>query len=189
MSNGRRMKKVERLTSLIILALFLVTVVMFINYAELEKQAISISNQRNLILDDLYPMTADLRIRMRFLEANIKRAESDIEELKNGQAFPEFNAEVSWYTAGVESTGKSPGDKGYGITASGELVKPTYTIAADSRFPFGTKILIDGIVYVVEDRGSLIYDNRIDIFVESLNEIPPEGRVIKKAYILEWGIS
>lgn len=136
---------------------------------------------------DLYPMMADAIVRIDYLEANLKRAESDIEELKNLDNFPSFNAEVSWYTAGFESTGKSPGHPEYGVTASGKMVQPSHTIAADGRFPFGTKILIDDIVYVVEDRGELIYDNRVDIYVENLDDIPPEGRVIKKAYILEWG--
>lgn len=136
---------------------------------------------------DLYPMMADAIVRIDYLEANLKRAESDIEELKNLDNFPSFDAEVSWYTAGFESTGKSPGHPEYGVTASGKMVQPSHTIAADGRFPFGTKILIDDIVYVVEDRGELIYDNRVDIYVENLDDIPPEGRVIKKAYILEWG--
>ena len=34
---------------------------------------------------------------------------------------------------GPESTGKSPGDPGYGVTASGAYVKDGHTIAVDPR--------------------------------------------------------
>jgi len=39
--------------------------------------------------------------------------------------------EITYYTAGHESTGKNPGDPAYGITKSGTTVKEGQTIAAD----------------------------------------------------------
>ena len=195
MSNGRRRKKYfikdKKKFADFSKMVFVVLVIgaLVVGNCILEKHEEELKIQGNLMLDDLYPMVADARIRMDYLEANLKRAESDIEELKELDNFPSFDAEVSWFTAGFESTGKSPGHPEYGLTASGKMVQPSHTIAADGRFPFGTKILIDDIVYVVEDRGGLIYDNRVDIYVENLDDIPLEGRVIKKAYILEWGRS
>ena len=52
-----------------------------------------------------------------------------------------------------------------GRTASGTKATAGRTIAAPSNFKFGTKLLINGKEYVVEDRGGAIKGNRIDLFV------------------------
>ena len=51
-----------------------------------------------------------------------------------------------------------------GITASGVKAVEGVTAAADSRFPFGTKLYIDGHEYIVQDRGGAIKGNKIDVF-------------------------
>ena len=51
------------------------------------------------------------------------------------------------------------------ITASGVRAEEGRTIAADlSVFPFGTKLRINGNIYIVEDCGGGINGNRLDIF-------------------------
>ena len=57
--------------------------------------------------------------------------------------------------------------KSNGITASGARAVEGVTIAADKRFPFGTKLIIDGHEYTVQDRGGAIKSNRIDIYFTS----------------------
>ena len=54
-----------------------------------------------------------------------------------------------------------------GITASGTRATAGRTVAASSKFAFGTKLNIGGNIYTVEDRGGAIKGNRIDIFVNS----------------------
>ncbi len=54
-----------------------------------------------------------------------------------------------------------------GYTSSGSRATAGRTVAASSRFSFGTKLLINGKQYVVEDRGSAIVGNRIDIYMDS----------------------
>ena len=54
-----------------------------------------------------------------------------------------------------------------GITASGARATAGHTVAAPSTFAFGTKLLINGKTYVVEDRGGAIQGNRIDIYMNS----------------------
>lgn len=84
---------------------------------------------------------------------------------------------VTFYTAGVESTGKNLGDKGYGITASGTTVSEGRTVACPKSLPFGTKIHIEGFGYrVCEDRGGAIVEGHLDIYVDSITKARKLGR-------------
>lgn len=79
---------------------------------------------------------------------------------------------ITGYCACVSCCGKSNG-----ITASGTKAKAGRTIAADtSKYPFGTKLKINGNVYTVEDRGGAINGDKIDIFFDSHSEA------------LQWGV-
>ena len=60
----------------------------------------------------------------------------------------------------------------YGIGASGIKVTENHSIAAGPEIPFGTKVFIpalkdmqSGGIYTVEDRGSAITENCLDIFL------------------------
>lgn len=72
---------------------------------------------------------------------------------------------VTAYCSCQKCCGKSDG-----ITASQVLARSNHTIAADSSIPFGTKLLIDGVTYTVEDRGGLIKGNHIDIYFDTHQE-------------------
>ena len=54
-----------------------------------------------------------------------------------------------------------------GITSSGKKATAGRTIAAPASFALGTKVLINGKEYVVEDRGGAIRGNRIDVYMNS----------------------
>lgn len=56
---------------------------------------------------------------------------------------------------------------GMGITASGARLQAGVTIAAPSRFAFGTKLEFNNHVYTVQDRGGAIKGNIIDLYVPS----------------------
>ena len=72
-----------------------------------------------------------------------------------------------------------------GITASGVKAKQGVTVAADTRvFPFGTKIVIDGHTYTVQDRGGAINGNRIDIYFDSHQAALNFGRQTKTVTVL-----
>ena len=71
---------------------------------------------------------------------------------------------------------KCCGSHANGYTASGTKATAGRTIAAPSNFAFGTKLIINGKEYVVEDRGGAIKGNRIDMYVES------------HAQALAWGV-
>lgn len=96
------------------------------------------------------------------------------------------------YTAGVESTGKRPGDRGYGITYSGVRVRRgvVSTIAADPKvFPIGTLLYIPGYGYgVVADTGKAIKGNRIDLYFETPGQVYREwGKRTVKVEVLVLG--
>ncbi len=57
-----------------------------------------------------------------------------------------------------------------GITAMGTTAKAGRTVAAPPGFSFGTKLLINGKEYTVEDRGGAIKGNRIDMYVNTHSE-------------------
>ncbi len=61
-------------------------------------------------------------------------------------------------------------------TASGTTATAGRTIAAPAGYAFGTQLIINGQVYTVEDRGSAITGNRIDIFFSSHQEALNFGR-------------
>lgn len=86
--------------------------------------------------------------------------------------------EVTAYTAGEESTGKTPAHPLYGVTASGAYVEEGRTIACPPSLAFGTKIYIPEMenVYTCEDRGSAITEGHLDIYVADLDEALTFGR-------------
>lgn len=59
---------------------------------------------------------------------------------------------------------------GTGRTASGTTPVQGRTVAASSKYAFGTKLNIGGHIYTVEDRGGAIQGNKLDIFVNSKTE-------------------
>lgn len=68
-------------------------------------------------------------------------------------------------------------------TASGTRATAGRTIAADtSVLPFGTKVMINGQIYTVEDTGGAIVGNRIDIFFNSHQDALEFGRRVATVY-------
>ena len=64
-----------------------------------------------------------------------------------------------------------------GITASGVKAKAKHTLAAPSKYKFGTRIYLEGFGdYYVEDRGGAIKDNRLNMFFNTHQEA------------LKWGV-
>lgn len=61
-----------------------------------------------------------------------------------------------------------------GRTASGAPMVIGRTVATGRQYPFGTKLLINGIIYTVEDRG--VPNGCVDILVESHSEAKRRGR-------------
>ncbi|MFC5713042.1 3D domain-containing protein [Thalassorhabdus alkalitolerans] len=109
--------------------------------------------------------------------------------LKN---YPAKHVVATGYTAGPESTGKSPGHPAYGITYSGVEARRDVvsTIAADpEHFPIGTVLYIPEYGYgVVADTGSAIKGMKIDLFYETTDEVFEEwGKRELEVYVIREG--
>lgn len=116
-----------------------------------------------------------------------EQALEKIKELEQRDYVGQFK--VTWYTAGEESTGKTPDHPEYGITATGTEVTPGQTIASDwSILPPGTKVYIEGIgERIVEDSGSGVNGKHIDVYIPNVDEAYARGVSYAKVYILEEG--
>ncbi|WP_352420326.1 3D domain-containing protein [Proteiniborus sp.] len=95
------------------------------------------------------------------------------------------------YDLSYESTGKRPGDKWYGITASGTQARPGAVAVDPKVIPLGTKLYIESLdstpdygYAIAEDTGGAIKGNRIDLFFESAKEVKSFGRRKVKVYII-----
>jgi uncharacterized protein YabE (DUF348 family)/3D (Asp-Asp-Asp) domain-containing protein len=90
------------------------------------------------------------------------------------------------YDPGPLSTGKRPGDRGYGVTASG--MRAGYgVVAVDPRvIPLGTRLYIPGYGYAIAgDTGSAIVGNRIDLGFATYAEAIRFGRRFVAVYVLQ----
>lgn len=77
------------------------------------------------------------------------------------------------------------GQYAYGATASGVMPTVNRTVASNC-LPFGTRLLIDGQEYIVEDRGdSNMNDFWIDIYVGSHEEALQRGMLSMEVWIVD----
>lgn len=94
------------------------------------------------------------------------------------------------YTAGSACTGKKPGDKGYGITASGMKAQVGVVAVDTSVIPLGTKLYVEGYGYAVAgDTGGSIKNNKIDLFFNSYSDAVQYGVKNVNVYVLGKQIS
>lgn len=75
---------------------------------------------------------------------------------------------LTYYCSGRCCNGKNAGR-----TASGVPMTVGRTVATGREFPFGAKLLINGVIYTVEDRG--VPSGCVDILVESHSEANRRG--------------
>lgn len=100
--------------------------------------------------------------------------------------------EATAYCACYECCGKWPGNKWYGITATGTRAK-VGTIAVDPRvIPLGTKVYVEGLFgaenygyATAEDTGGAIKGNIIDLYFNTHRETINWGRQQVNVYILK----
>ena len=76
------------------------------------------------------------------------------------------------------------GEKEERLTKSETVPRASHTVAADpSVIPIGSRIVIDDVVYTVEDTGKAVEGMRLDIFFDSHEEAVRYGRKEKYVYL------
>jgi 3D (Asp-Asp-Asp) domain-containing protein len=133
-----------------------------------------------------------LKKQKQYISSEHVDAPKTVEEAINIETFPKATVVATGYTAGIESTGKTPDHPQYGITYSGVKVKRDLysTIAADlSVYPIGTILWIPDYGFgVVADKGGAINGNKIDLYFDTVEDVYSEwGKREVEVYIIEKG--
>ncbi len=139
-------------------------------------------------VEELVPSDANEELRVYFSsyeeavafgrqELSVYRIEKEEEE-KEG-FLGEF--EVTGYC----SCSQCCGYKATKLTKMETVPRSSYTVAVDPEvIPLGSKIEIDGIVYLAEDTGKSIKGNIVDIYFDTHEEALIYGRKTKKVYLV-----
>ncbi|MBM7554869.1 3D domain-containing protein [Thalassobacillus pellis] len=127
-----------------------------------------------------------------YISSSTGNMPATLEETLDLTVFPSSTVIATGYTAGAESTGKTPDHPSYGITYSGVKVKRDLysTIAADlSIYPIGTILFIPGYGYgVVADKGSAITGNKIDLYYPTVEDVYKQwGKQEVEVYMIKKG--
>lgn len=103
-----------------------------------------------------------------------------------------YTMSATGYDLSYESCGKRPGEKGYGVTATGMQARYGVVAVDPSVIPLGSRLYIEttdgSFVYgtaIAGDTGGSIKGNRIDLFFNSRSEALNFGRRTCKVYVLD----
>ena len=110
---------------------------------------------RNTLLKDTYN---ELFGQMQETQNEVQNLQSQLEELQKWRSLGVFRITAYWY-----------GEDEFGdLTSTGVKAQINHTIAVDPTvIPYGSKVMIDGQIYVAEDCGGAVKNNIIDIWVEN----------------------
>lgn len=71
-------------------------------------------------------------------------------------------------------------------TSTGATASAGHTIAVDPRvIPYGSKVMINGVIYTAEDRGGGVKGSHIDIFFNTHSETRQHGTQNAEVYLLQ----
>ena len=71
-------------------------------------------------------------------------------------------------------------------TSTGAIATSRHTIAVDPRvIPYGSRVLIGGVIYTAEDRGGAVKGNHIDIFFDTHGETQQYGTRTMEVFLLQ----
>jgi 3D (Asp-Asp-Asp) domain-containing protein len=132
--------------------------------------------------EEMAVLKAEIARLMQEKEKAEKRAtelEKEISRLKEAKFIPPIKLKVTAtaYTAGPESTQKTPEHPAFGITFSGWRADIGVIAVDPEVIPLGSIVYVPGYGYAIAlDRGGAIKGNRIDVFFHNLQTA------------LEWGV-
>lgn len=175
--------------------------ILVIGYCMVIKVAAEIDNVRNEL-----EVISELKSQITQLKKDVERIEEreqpqlneDVEMIEQPEDISRgferlepVKMRVTAYDLSYSSCRKYPDHPEYGITASGTRVKEWHTIAAGPELPFGTQVFIPYFedkpnkgIFVVEDRGSAIKANCLDIYMPNNEDCMNFGVRELDVYIL-----
>ncbi len=75
---------------------------------------------------------------------------------------------------------------GHTLTYSGTVPKAEHTISADlDLYPIGTKLMIGDIIYTVEDKGSHVQGNWIDVYYDNHDDAWEHGLKTEEVFFVQ----
>lgn len=75
---------------------------------------------------------------------------------------------------------------GHALTYSGTVPKAEHTISADlSLYPIGTRLMIGDIIYTVEDKGTHVSGNWIDVYYDDHDDAWNHGLKTEEVFLVE----
>ena len=70
-------------------------------------------------------------------------------------------------------------------TSTGSIATSGHTIAVDPRvIPYGSKVMIGGIIYTAEDRGGGVKGNHVDIFFDTHAQTRQHGKQTQEVFLV-----
>lgn len=102
-----------------------------------------------------------------------------------------YKGQASLRSLGIfKTTGYCPCQRcseGWGrSTSTGAIATANHTIAVDPNvIPYGTKVMINGVVYTAEDKGGGVKGNHIDIFYNTHGETQAQGTQYAEVFVVE----
>ncbi len=71
-------------------------------------------------------------------------------------------------------------------TSTGTIARANHTIAVDPRvIPYGSRVMINGVVYTAEDRGGAVKGEHIDIFFDTHPQTTQHGSRYQEVFLVE----
>jgi 3D (Asp-Asp-Asp) domain-containing protein len=137
----------------------------------------------SLVVNAFYPTRAQPKPEIRTIvdtEYIIKTAYVKVNQTKPMEMV------VTAYTAGLESTGKRPGMKGYGITYTGTKAKVGVCAVDPDYIALGSSLFVEGYGYCrAEDTGGKVNGWHVDVFLDKVSDAMKFGREKRKVWILK----
>jgi len=174
-------------------------------YDTLKEEYQASIRENSTLKEELAAASSDLAVTSSRLKETQSILNYNIETILKQVPLATHSFTATAYTAGAESTGKTPGHPAYGITKSGKEVKRWHTIAADPNvLPIGTRVYIPEFsdkpnngFFIVEDTGKRdnsrisngtykhIQGKRIDIYHPDLDWARKFGRRDLKIIVID----
>lgn len=153
----------------------------------MSKQSVTLAIVTMLLLFGLLinQIVVDENVEVCSIEVESVEVEVEIEVIEVDEPTGEWVSLGTYTLTAYCPCSRCCGQFANGITSTGVTARALHTIAVDPKvIPYGTKIMIDGMIYTAEDTGSAIKNKRIDVYFDAHQEALNFG--VQKKEIFMW---